>query len=141
VRSPRSVGRHRPDVEDRRPGVVGASNGGRRAPKSDAVDRKTPPFWLSLHCNRGVDGPWPEKSLSRGLGENYGQLRRDEIDGYLGNPGQVVPASLDSDDLLGDRKPHCSAKSCANKRCEVTTRFQPASAKITGFLLPVILAW
>lgn len=28
-----------------------------------------------------------EKSLSKGLGEDYGQLPRGEIDDYPGNPG------------------------------------------------------
>src|SRR5690348_13390869 len=39
----------------------------------------------------GVEQAGPEKSLPKGLGEDYGQLRRGEIDGYLGNPGLLRP--------------------------------------------------
>jgi len=44
------------------------------------------PCGPSLQRNGGIDGPWQEKSLARGLGGEYGQLPRNEIDGYPGNP-------------------------------------------------------
>jgi Transposase DDE domain group 1 len=43
--------------------LAGASVGGRRAPKSGAVDRRTRHFWPSPHRSREVAGPWPTKSL------------------------------------------------------------------------------
>ena len=88
MRPPRSVCRHRHDAEDRRPEVAGASTGGRRAPKSGAVDRTIRHLGYRCTATKASAGLQSTKSLGKGLGEDYGQFRRDEIDAYLGNPGQ-----------------------------------------------------
>lgn len=44
------------------------------------------PFAPSPHRSREVTGPRPTQSLRRGIREDYGQLRRVEIDDYPGNP-------------------------------------------------------
>lgn len=47
------------------------------------------PAILGHRCaaTEGSTGRGRNKSLSKGLGKAYGQLRRNEIDGYLGSPG------------------------------------------------------
>jgi putative transposase len=67
--------------------VAGASIAGRRGPKSRAADRKTRYFGDRCTAAEASVRLSPTRPLESGLGEDYGQLRRDEIDGYLGNPG------------------------------------------------------
>jgi|SRR5271170_883129 len=50
------------------------------------LDREDPPFWPWRHCKRGVEQAVTQKSLPKGLGEDYGQPRSGEIHGYLRNP-------------------------------------------------------